>query len=150
MMLTRISRVVFVFPLLVAVALVACSSDDEGSSGGASSSGGSSSGGSPSGGSSSGGSSSGKTGGSSSGETTSSSGSTTSASCCVGKSYYACPSENDANDCFNKGSAGACQRESSKDSKCCSSQGFSCSTGSDCCSGKCVDDPESEGDKICE
>jgi hypothetical protein len=33
---------------------------------------------------------------------------------------------------------------------CCSSSGFSCSSGSECCSGKCVDDPENQGSQICQ
>lgn len=138
-----ISRISVTLIAIFAGLLVACSSDDDGgsSSGGASSSGGrSSSGGGSSGGGSSGGGSSG--GGSSSGGET--------ASCCLGTSFYACPSSSAANQCFSKGAPGDCTRQASNDGECCSSSGFSCSSGSECCSGKCVEDPESEGDMICQ
>lgn len=149
MHLGSIKRTAVTFSALFVGVLAGCSSDDGGSSSGGSSSGGSSSGGS-SGGSSSGGSSS---GGSSSGNSSSSSSSSSggeSASCCLGSSYYSCPSSDAADACFSKGSPGECTRQASNDGKCCSSSGFSCSSNSECCSGRCVDDPESEGDKICE
>jgi hypothetical protein len=73
-----------------------------------------------------------------------------SASCCLGQSYYDCPSESASNDCFSKGDPGTCKRESSHDNECCSSSGFSCESGSECCSGKCADDPENPGNKVCQ
>jgi len=44
-------------------------------------------------------------------------GGSSSASCCSGKSYYSCPSSDEAMKCFN-GQGSQCTRDSSKDSSC--------------------------------
>jgi hypothetical protein len=41
-----------------------------------------------------------------------------SSSCCLNGSYYKCPSDSAATDCFNNFSPGSCGRDSSKDNTC--------------------------------
>lgn len=131
---------------LVAVPLLAaCSGSSGGGSTGTGTGSSSGSGGSSGGGSSSGGGGGGTNSGGGGGGSSSSS-----ASCCLGSSYYDCPSGNDADSCLSKGDPGACTRNSSEDKKCCSSSGFSCSSGSECCSGSCVQDPENPDDTVCQ